>query len=506
MFLAIIVSACAVFITRSVHVYLRLSAFPGPFIAAFTGWWRVYRYWKGDFQEVVTEWHKTHGPVIRIGPNSLSVADATNVPKVYGTNPVFRKGSIYKVFSSWYRGKDVTGIESILNEDEHTALKRAVVNSFSLSAVSRYEPELDECTLELMRQLEELDQFDLTKWIEYFSHDITALMAFSTPPHYMKHADEVVDGVQPVLRFLTRLATGFLPLTTVVPYTAQALSWLVGPSWRLVSMALDLLRARENEQRSLPTVKKHDMLDTFITAQKERPDLMAWERLLSMITSIVIAGPETVNSTLITTIYHLLKHRNSLNRLQQELHHAHRSGELSYMPTLRELSKLAYLDAVTKEGLRCLPSIALHLERIVPTQGMELSGYFIPGGTEVGCLLRVIHTDQSVYGHDADTFRPERWIEATHNQQIQMERCGLWFGNGKRNCIGQHIGIAEMKKLLAALLLRFEISDVDPDAQLSWNKNTFINYTNRPYYVALKRIEKVGEDISTVGSSSALRA
>ncbi|KAJ5899606.1 Cytochrome P450 [Penicillium taxi] len=95
---------------------------------------------------------------------------------------------------------------------------------------------------------------------------------------------------------------------------------------------------------------------------------------------------------------------------------------------------------------------------------MEVSGHQIPEGITVGCHARVIHLDKSVYGEDAVVFRPERWLEAGQDQQKLMERCGIWFGAGKRICLGQHLARAKIMEILAMLLMKFEISDNDPGA------------------------------------------
>lgn len=76
------------------------------------------------------------------------------------------------------------------------------------------------------------------------------------------------------------------------------------------------------------------------------------------------------------------------------------------------------------------PGVSYPLERIVPKTGAEISGFHLPAGTIVGMNAAVIHRDRSIFGDDADTFRPERWlsddIEAVktmdrHNMSVRMK-------------------------------------------------------------------------------------
>lgn len=76
------------------------------------------------------------------------------------------------------------------------------------------------------------------------------------------------------------------------------------------------------------------------------------------------------------------------------------------------------------------PGVSYPLERIVPGAGVEISGFHLPAGTIVGMNAAVIHRDRSIFGDDADTFRPERWlsddVEAVktmdrHNMSVRMK-------------------------------------------------------------------------------------
>ena len=80
--------------------------------------------------------------------------------------------------------------------------------------------------------------------------------------------------------------------------------------------------------------------------------------------------------------------------------------------------------------MRLHPSLGTQHTRLVPTGGVTIDGRYIPekvrnsetigrptfkltelSQTVVGINSWVMHRDKSVFGHDAGTFRPERWLE-----------------------------------------------------------------------------------------------
>lgn len=222
---------------------------------------------------------------------------------------------------------------------------------------------------------------------------------------------------------------------------------------------------------SAPKQKKPtlDLLSKFLAAQENRPDFMNDTLVQTMAVSMAFAGSETTAISLGAVFYYLLRNPTTLQKLKAEIDEAGRNGVFedteTGLVTWHESQKLEYLDAVVKEAFRLHPAPGLPLERITPSQGVEIAGHFVPGGTIVGCSAWVIHRNKDIFGEDVEVFRPERWLvdeskprEKEESRIKEMAGTMLQFGMGSRTCIGKNISLLEIYKLVPSLLRRFEVS------------------------------------------------
>lgn len=160
--------------------------------------------------------------------------------------------------------------------------------------------------------------------------------------------------------------------------------------------------------------------------------------------------------------YYLLRNPKCYRKLIDEIDTAIQDGTLENreggLVEWTESQKLPYLDACIKEAFRLHPAAGLPLERIVPPQGVEICGEHIPGGTIVGCSAWVIHRNKSIFGDDADIYRPERWLDRSPEEVKEMNGTMFQFGMGARTCIGKNISLLEIYKLVPSFLRRFHVS------------------------------------------------
>ena len=148
------------------------------------------------------------------------------------------------------------------------------------------------------------------------------------------------------------------------------------------------------------------------------------------------AGSDTTAIAMRSVFYHLMKNPEVYAELIEEIDDATTSGQLSSPPTFREASELPFLCATIKEAMRLHPSVGLTMPRITPAGGLEVAGRHIPAGYSIGMNAAVVGYDEDVYGPDAHTFQPKRWLGENASA---MNKHNLIFGAGTRTCIGKNV-------------------------------------------------------------------
>lgn len=216
--------------------------------------------------------------------------------------------------------------------------------------------------------------------------------------------------------------------------------------------------------------EKPDFLDKFIEAKNADPENVTDEQIVSWLMVNMIAGADTTAITIRSSLYFSLKNPSVWDRLTEEVLAAGFHGRTP--PSYKEVKALPYVDAVIREALRMLPGVSMTMERYVPREGFVLpNGDYLPEGTIVGMSPYILARNKSVFGEDADIFRPERWLrddaggeteEQFQKRLLLMNQTDLSFGGGSRICIGKNMGLFQTYKVLATLITLFEIELADP--------------------------------------------
>jgi cytochrome P450 len=154
-------------------------------------------------------------------------------------------------------------------------------------------------------------------------------------------------------------------------------------------------------------------------------------------------------------------------------------NDLTRPITYKDLEKLEYCDAVTKEVYRHSP-IAFLVGRI-NAQTDKVGGYDWPEGTTFQMLISALmkHKD---YWTEPEKFDPDRFYRVEESDKYLLEKRKMKntfpiFGGGIRICPGRKLAIIELKCLLILIYRKYDLELVDMDSPLKYNSD-FINVCN----------------------------
>ncbi|KAK4155691.1 cytochrome P450-like protein [Chaetomidium leptoderma] len=504
-----------------------LNKYPGPFLASLTDWWRFLDVYGRRPERSHIALHKKYGPVVRLGPNTLSFSDPDSLKTIYGLNKGFVKSDFYVVQQSVVKGNSLPSLFSSTDNDFHMQFRRCVNSAFAMSALVQYEPFVDNTTKLFLKQTERLfidkaGPCDFTQWLQFYAFDVIGEITYGKRHGFIER-NEDVDGI---VAYLTKLFLYVAPIGQIPILDRLFLKnplYLKLSEWGILDATFPVAkfaRARMSERlpelangepvlptSEKPTVKSPDLLSKFLAAREARPDFMSDTLVQTMAVSMAFAGSETTAISLSAVFYFLLKNPAALARLRREIDDASRQGRFSDcetgLVTWHESQTLPYLDMCVKEAFRLHPAPGLPMERIVPPAGLEIAGRRVEGGTIVGCSAWVLHRDQKIFGEDVEEYRPERWEVQGEGDEARVKAMNgtmLQFGMGSRTCIGKNISLLEIYKLVPSMLRRFEIRFDDPNSEWeivnAWfvKQNNFISRFSLRDIVMPDKGAKVAED------------
>ncbi|KAK1948499.1 Cytochrome P450 [Phytophthora citrophthora] len=332
---------------------------------------------------------------------------------------------------------------------------------------------------ELVKRLQELCKekennrvVSLKRLLDLYTMDVFAKVGFDVDLHGVK-SDENAE----LLDAFARMSRRMLERIQTPIWLWKLMRWLnVGKEKQLaqdVALLDDLVYgviARSIEEKNRQESSRKDLITLFMEKSEveytkgvhTKKDL---KLMRDFVVSFLAAGRETTATTMSWVIVMLNRYPEVLDKIRQELKEKLPdllTGEMR-CPTLEDIQKLVYLEAVVRETLRLFPVVAVAGRSA--TRDVHLyEGTFIKAGTRVIMPHYAMGRMSTIWGPDVDEFKPERWIDATTGriQQVSPFKFSVFLG-GPRMCLGMKFALAEVKITLSKLLSQFNLKTVkDP--------------------------------------------
>ncbi|KAL1392560.1 putative cytochrome P450 oxidoreductase [Phyllosticta capitalensis] len=481
-----------------------LASIPGPPLAAWTGFWFFLKVRRGQAHLLSIDLHHKYGPLVRINPNKVSVGDAKEIRNIYGLNKGFTKTAFYPIQSIIYKRQPQVNLFATRDEAYHRHMKRAVANSYSMTALLDKEDSVDTCIRIFMEKLGEFSErdeaVDLGVWLQLYAFDVVGEFSFGTRLGFLEKGQDVDGMMETICGLLAYSAqVGQLPewhhvllgnpLLRILLPSMETWNEITNFTLRAVdsvnSLISDSKGGHSTKEKQKLLNARTDMLSRWTALELGSPEKINTRDIIVHLSTNVLAGSDTTAIALRAILYYLLRTPPKLAKLIAQIDAADAAGVLSNPITYREATThLPYLDAVIKEGMRMHPSVGLILEREVPAGGATICGRHIPGGTIVGVNPWVTGYDSRIFP-EPHAFIPERWLESSLEALREMEQAWFGFGAGSRTCLGKNISIIEMSKVVPQLLREFEVRFDQPDREWRVNNQWFTQQEG--FVVGLKK-------------------
>ena len=278
------------------------------------------------------------------------------------------------------------GVHSILsaNDTDHTRYRRLLAHAFSESAL-REQEYLPLAYIDLLtRRLRGIVTssgnsgavVDIVKWLNFTTFDIVGDLALGESFHCLEESE--YHGWVAILFSQFKAAGLFMslrffgldkPLRLVLPKS------LLKKRAEHAQYSKDRIYRRLDQGAQSADAQRNDFMAYVLRYNDEKgmtiPEIEQTFRVL------VVAGSETTGTALSGILGSLLQNPAIMKQFANEILHAFQdASEIC----AQRVGSLPYLNAVIEEGLRLCPPVALGMPRVVPADGAEVSGQWLPGG------------------------------------------------------------------------------------------------------------------------------
>ncbi|KAI1361347.1 cytochrome P450 [Xylaria arbuscula] len=444
-----------------------LSQFPGDRLAAATGWVETYHdvFRGGQFIFKVEEWHAKYGPIVRISPWEVHIADPDFVDTLFSSNSQYEKKREWK-----YRfGIPHSTFDTI--EHHHHRLRRSAIAPFF--AKQKIAGITDYISSKAQRLCDRLEAeyktagrpANLSEGLTALTFDIITYYIFARSFEYIERPNFEAPFTNAAKKLATTLHTmGHFPwLLTILQSLPNSVALAMNPT---VGAVVEFHGAIENQIRDIKSGANdahynvaHKTVFNELLNSDLPPEEKSAERLKHEAASLVGGGVETTAATLAKASFFILDNPRIKAKLLAEL--ATVFPDPHSTPALPTLEALPYLRSVVDEILRMTIGISARTIRKSPAAPVRYGHRVIPPGAYFSMTTYYTHKDAAIW-EAPDEFRPERWL-ARNGAPVALNGQPLAkylvaFARGPRMCVGMNLARAELFIVLAVLFRRCDMA------------------------------------------------
>ncbi|KAF1992980.1 putative benzoate 4-monooxygenase cytochrome P450 [Amniculicola lignicola CBS 123094] len=411
----------------------RLRKFPGPPLASVSKLWHTSQCFNGQNHLLLDRLYKKYGNFVRTGPTEITVFTQEVKWAVDGPLNKCTKAVWYDMLLP------LIALNTNRSKKEHDQRRRAWDQAVTVKKIAEYESRIRSHAMLLEKHIASLDgnTINITEWFYFLSFDVMGDFAFSRSFGMLEHKEWHYAVV------LLRRALSLLGPFSSVPWLAQlAFSFPIIPIIRDWNRMLSWCADRMVEQVLISSwLIRHSMKQGSLAEDK------LWLQGDSV--ALIVAGSDTVASTMVNLFYRLALHPHHAAKVQAEL------DALGGVYDGQILKSLSHLNGAINEVLRLHPSVPTGGYRESPPEGIEIAGTWIPGNTTIVAPRYTLGRLEKVYDCPEE-FVPERWY--SRPEMVKDKTAFNPFSIGRYACVGKNLALTEIRFVTALLLSKYDIA------------------------------------------------
>lgn len=383
--------------------------------------------------------HKQKGPIVRLGPDEVSVASLDGLRQIYVGG--FEKPQWY---AEQFKHYQTPNLVSMTSPKDHAERRRALSRVYSKSYLlgskdmqiiaiaiifDRLLPILDACE-------QGGDPVDVYQVNRAVGSDFMSAYVFG-----IRNSTNTICDVNEHQKLFYKIDAMMSDL-----YGSGGKNRKAVETWGLQQYQAASLHLQEPSSPPEAISQESTEAVVFVSLQNRllkdrKADKAINLGIASECLDHFISGGEGTKTTLTFLQWELSKRMPMQARLQKELSTLDPpiKPDFRALPSLQTLDALPLLDAIVQESLRVYPASQAPQTRVTPPGGCTLEQrFYVPGGVRISTAVFCMNRNEDIFP-DPGSWDPERWMQEQDPARLEQMRRWFWtFGSGPRTCIGRH--------------------------------------------------------------------
>ncbi|PWA03433.1 hypothetical protein BB558_000405 [Smittium angustum] len=428
-----------------------LRKVPGPWWSRFTVIPYAISRINGENARYSEKLHNEYGPVVRVAPTQVSISNLKDIKNVLASYR-YPKSAEYDAIIL-----KEPNVLTTTDEPRNRMRRRQIGPAFTFTGLETVEELiLDTGTRSFKKKLIEIiengdgvGEFNSFNFFQSIASDVIGLLTFGKSFGAVQNdGHSVATNVNGALQFSTiiRAYPALKPFGLLFPK-------LLSERNALRQMCLEAIKQRKNDiENGVYDSSRIDILQMLITSiNSTNKKNLTNDELVPEMVIMMVAGIDTTSVTMTWLLFIYMVYPDVYAKVKDEIRTTFpdRSQTIKYQEVR---SKCPYFMATLYECMRIKAAVNGVMFRRNATDGIELSGYTIPKGVDMGVYTDGAHFDTTVW-EKPESFMPERFMGPDGDT---LKKNVVAFSYGVRICLGRNLAWMEMLTVIPNLLRDFE--------------------------------------------------